>query len=222
MNRRPMIVVSLIVLGVMLAASAWAWTQLPQDAQVPIHWGPDGQPDDWADKTVGLFLMPALTAIVAFVLAVIPRFEPRRSNLERSGKAYGAVWIGTMVLLGGLHLVAISVAMGAVLDLTRIVMVGTGLLFIVIGNYLPKVRSNFMMGVRTPWTLTSDRAWVRTHRLGGRLFVIEGVILAALGLLGVGGEVLVTVVLAGVAILVTVVFVYSYQVWKTDPERRTS
>jgi uncharacterized membrane protein len=222
MNRRPMILVSAAVIGVMLVASVWAYASLPADAQVPIHWGPDGQPDGYAGKAIGLFLLPAIAAAVAAVFWVLPRIEPRRANLERSGKAYAATWIGVMLLLGGLHLLAISVAMGADLDLTRIVLMGTGALFIVIGNYLPKVRSNFLMGIRTPWTLTSDRSWARTHRLGGRLFVLEGLILVVAGLLGIGGPVQVGLIIAGVAIIVGVAFVYSYIVWRDDPERRTT
>jgi uncharacterized membrane protein len=222
MDRRPMIAVSGIVLAVMLVASLWAWLQLPADARVPIHWGPDGQPDGWADKTVGLFLMPAIAGLVAILLAAIPRFEPRRTNLARSAKAYGATWVGLMVFLGGMHLLAIGVALGAEIDLTRIVMVGVGALFIVIGNYLPKVRPNYMMGVRTPWTLASDVSWRRTHRLAGRLFVVEGVLIAGLGLVGAGGGILVAVLLTSIAVVLIVSFAYSYQAWKTDPERRAS
>ena len=69
MNRRPMLLVSAATLGAMFLVSAWAWTQLPPDAQVPIHWGVDGQPDDWADKTVGLFLLPLIATGVAVLLA---------------------------------------------------------------------------------------------------------------------------------------------------------
>ncbi len=217
-----MVLVSIAIVGAMLLVSAWAWLQLPADAQVPIHWGPDGQPDDWADKTLGLFLLPAVAAGVATLLAFIPRFEPRRTNLARSSKAYGATWIGVMVLLGGLHLLAVAVALGAELDLTRIVFVGTGVLFVVIGNYLPKVRPNYMMGIRTPWTLTSDLAWTRTHRLGGRVFVGAGIVIAILGLVGIDGMTLVWVMLGAIGILLVVTFAYSYQVWKTDPEKRSS
>jgi uncharacterized membrane protein len=215
-----MVLVSVAIVGAMLLASAWAWVQLPADAQVPIHWGPDGRPDDWADKTLGLFLMPIVAAGVATLLALIPRFEPRRANLARSSRAYGATWIGVMLLLGGLHLLAVSVALGAELDLTRIVFIGTGVLFVVIGNYLPKVRPNYMMGIRTPWTLASDLAWTRTHRVGGRVFVIEGLVLAALGLVGISGMALVVAMLGGITILLVVTFAYSYQVWKADPEKR--
>ncbi|MDH5242538.1 MAG: SdpI family protein [Chloroflexota bacterium] len=221
MNRRPMIVTSIAIVTAMFLISAWAWLQLPADAQVPIHWGPDGQPDGWADKTVGLLLLPFLASGVAALLAIIPRIEPRRTNIERSGKAYGAIWIGVMALLGGLHVLAVSVAMGAAVDITRLLFVGMGVLFIVIGNYLPKVRSNYMAGIRTPWTLTSEVAWTKTHRLGGWLFVIEGIVFLVLGLAGTTGTLLITAVIGGLLVLVGVTFAYSYFVWKADPERRT-
>ena len=122
--------------------------------------------------------MPVTTIAIAALLAVIPRFEPRRANLERSGKAYGAIWITVVTLLGGVHVLTVAAALGADLEISRLVLIGTGLLFVVIGNYLPKVRPNYLMGIRTPWTLASDLSWTRTHRLGGRLFVIEGLVLA--------------------------------------------
>jgi uncharacterized membrane protein len=217
-----MIAVSVAVVAVMLVAGAWAWVSLPPDAQVPIHWGADGQPDGYADKTIGLFLLPAVAVGITLLFVAIPRIEPRRANLERSGKAYGAIWIGVMALLGALQLLAVAFAMGAMFDMTAIVLVGTGALFVVIGNYLPKVRPNYMVGIRTPWTLTSDLAWTRTHRLGGRLFVIEGLAFGALGVLGAPGEWLVAAIIAAVVVLLVVAFAYSYVVWKSDPARRTA
>jgi len=156
------------------------------------------------------------------LFAAIPLIEPRRRNLERSATAYGAIWVGVMLLLGGLQLLVIGAALGASFDMTRLVFFGTGALFIVIGNYLPKVRPNYMVGIRTPWTLTSDVAWTRTHRMGGRLFVIEGVAMILLGLVGVTGVALAGALIVGIVILLVVVFAYSYQVWKADPEKRTS
>lgn len=221
MNVRPMILVSAAVVGVMLVVSSLAYLALPADAQVPIHWGPDGQPDGHADKALGLFLLPGTTGFVAALLAVIPRIEPRRANLERSGKAYAATWIGVILLLGGLHLLAIAVTMGATLDLTRIVMAGTGVLFAVIGNYLPKVRPNYLMGIRTPWTLASDLAWDRTHRTGGRLFVALGLLLILAAIIGISGLALAILLIAGIVVLIAAMFGYSYRVWRDDPARRT-
>jgi uncharacterized membrane protein len=220
MNRRPMIIYSGVVVGAMTLLSVWAWTQLPAGAQVPIHWGIDGRVDGYAPKDVGLFLLPLVTAGVAALLAVIPRFEPRRANLERSGKAYGAIWIAVVTLLGAIHVLAIAVALGAELEVSRLILIGAGLLFVVIGNYLPTVRPNYLMGIRTPWTLASDLSWVRTHRVGGRLFVVEGLVLIVLGLAGAGAEVLAVAIIGAVVVELVVVFVYSYRVWKVDPEKR--
>ena len=222
MTRRGLTAFSAVVVGAMLLLSAWAWLQLPADAQVPIHWGPDGQVDGWADKTVGLLLLPLMTMGVAALFWVIPVVEPRRANIEKSGKAYAAIWVGVVLMLAAIDLVAVAAALGAELDMTLIVFVATGALFVVIGNYLPKVRSNYMMGIRTPWTLTSDVSWTKTHRVGGRLFVLEGIVFILLGLLRPAPEVLVAVLLGGIVVMLAFVFAYSYQVWKADPERRTT
>ncbi len=222
MNRRPMVLASGAVVAAMLVLAAWAWSQLPADAQVPVHWGPDGRADAFADKTVGLFLLPGIAALIAIGLAVIPSIEPRRSNLERSGKPYGATWIGVMLLLGVMHVLAVGVALGAELDVTRIMLIGAGVLFVVIGNYLPKTRPNYLLGIRTPWTLTSDLSWTRTHRVGGRLFMLEGAILAISGLLDVASGALLGLIIGGLAVIVGIMFAYSYVVWKDDPARRTT
>jgi uncharacterized membrane protein len=222
MNRRPMILYSVAVVIAMLAISAWAWGQLPADASIPVHWGMDGQVDGYAPKTIGLLMLPLIAAGVAALLAVIPRFEPRRANLERSGKAYGATWVGVMTLLGLVHLLTVAVALGATIDMPRLILIGVGALFVVIGNYMPKVRPNFLMGIRTPWTLSSDVAWTKTHRLGGRIFVIEGLVMIVLGIIGLSPEFLAVAIIAAITLQVVAVIAYSYRVWKADPAKRTA
>ena len=220
MNRRGLAIFSVIVVGFLFVVNAWAWTQLPADAQIPIHWGADGQADRYASKAVGLLLSPLITAGVAALFWLIPTIEPRRANILKSEKAYTAIWIGVVLLLAAVDLVVVTTAMGGNLDITMIVFVSTGALFIVIGNYLPKVRPNYMVGIRTPWTLTSDLAWDRTHRVGGRLFVVEGIVFILVGLFRPPTDALVVILLGGIVMLVLFVFAYSYRVWKTDPAKR--
>jgi immunity protein, SdpI family len=219
-NRRSFAVFSALVVGALLVLSGWAWLQLPADAQVPIHWGADGQPNGYASKTVGLLLLPLTTAGVAALFWLIPVIEPRRANLEKSGKAFSAIAVGVVALLAAIDVLVVAAAVGADIDMTLIVFVGIGLLFVVIGNYLPKVRSNYLVGIRTPWTLTSERSWDRTHRLGGRLFVLEGIVLILLGLIRPAPGILVGAIVVGIAALLVVLFAYSYRVWKSDPARR--
>ncbi len=118
----------------------------------------------------------------------------------------------------GLQLMVVLAAVGRPLDVTLVLGFGTGLLFVVIGNVLGKVRSNFMFGVRTPWTLSSDLSWNKTHRLVGRLFVLLGFAVAVATVVA-GNEAYLAVLLGGIAIVIAVAFVYSYRVWKTDPNK---
>jgi uncharacterized membrane protein len=220
MDRRRLTILSTVVVGALLLLGAWAWTVLPPDALVPIHWGPDGRVDGYAPKTVGLVLLPLMTIGVAALFWVIPVIEPRRANIEKSGKAYAAIWVGVVLLMAAIDVVAVAAALGASLDMTLIVFVGTGLLFVVIGNYLPKVRPNYLMGIRTPWTLTSELAWDKTHRVGGRLFVLEGIVFVIAGLLRPPPGALVVVLVGGMVVMLVVVVAYSYRVWRSDPARR--
>ncbi len=126
MHRRDLLVFSAVVVGAMLLLGVWAWLQLPADAQVPIHWGIDGQPNAYAGKTIGLFLVPLITAVAAAVFWAIPVIEPRRANIEKSGKAYRVIWIGTVVLLAVVDLAVIGAALGGTFNVFLAVFVGDG------------------------------------------------------------------------------------------------
>lgn len=221
MNRRPLVLFSLATVVGMALLSVWAWGQLPADAQVPIHWGIDGRADGFASKEIALAMLPIAALVLTGILAIAPSIEPRRTNFERSMKLYSVVWIGVIALFVGIHVAMIAIALGNDIAMDRLILVGIGVMFVGIGNYLPKTRSTFLMGIRTPWTLTSERSWTRTHRVGGYGFVALGLVMLALGVVGMTGIVMVAVILGGVLILVSGLFVLSYLVWRNDPDRTT-
>ena len=115
-----------------------------------------------------------MTAVLGPFLAFIPRFDPRAENLARSGSAYRWIIGSALVLLGAVQVFIVLAALGNELDVTRFVGVAVGILFVIIGNFLGKTRSSWFLGIRTPWTLSSDRSWTLTHRLGGYLFIATG------------------------------------------------
>lgn len=219
MKTRPYLIsAGLVVLG-MLAVSAWAWPQIPDGAQLPIHWGIDGQPNGFAPKWQGLLMLPALTAGIALVLAFAPRVDPRAGNIQRSATAYWAIAVAALVLMVVVHVAAVLAATGRAVNIGMIVSLAVGGLFVVVGNFLGKTRSSWIFGIRTPWTLSSELAWTRTHRLGGYLFVLLGVVVILAALLTPGGM-QVFLLLGGVVVLVPILFAYSYVVWRDDPERQ--
>src|SRR5690349_2785084 len=208
--------VSAIVLAAQVAVGLYGLWVVGPDAQVPVHWGVDGTPNGWASALVGFSIMPLITAGIVALFAAIPRIEPRRRNLERSANAYRTTATAVVVFLGVAQAVVVFASLGDDLPMNALIGFGIGLLFIVMGNVMSTVRSNFMFGVRTPWTLTSDLSWDRTNRMVGRLFVIAGISLVALTFLG-NAELVVWVMVAWIVIILVGGFAYSYRVWKADP-----
>ncbi|MEQ9506668.1 MAG: SdpI family protein [Hyphomonas sp.] len=205
----------------------YTWNALPSTGDIPVHWGLNGQPDQFAPKAEAwpyIALMPGVVLLIGLLLAVVPMLDPRKGNIETGRKAYLATWIGTLILMtlihGGICAAMLQASGEASLpnDAVRYVIAGCAALMIVIGNYLPKTRSSFMFGVRTPWTLSSDIAWEKTHRVAGPLFMLAG----ALGMAGAflfNGIwlALQLTALVGAAAIVSVV--YSYFAWKNAGDR---
>ncbi|KCZ50896.1 SdpI family protein [Hyphomonas pacifica] len=214
---------TLVACGISLVASS----QLPDSTQIPIHWGADGSPDKFADRegaTFMLWMMPAISAFIATCMAIAATVDPRQANLSASRKAYLICWIGAMIVLTGIHagIAFMMTRTGAPSsgspEMIRWIIAACGALFILIGNYLPKTRSTFMMGIRTPWTLSSDMTWEKTHRLAGRLFMLAG----ALGIIGafVFNGIWLALQLSVLAIGATLISViYSWFVWRTATDR---
>lgn len=218
MKLRTLVTVGGTIVVAMLLLSAWAWPQIPDGAQIPVHWGPSGEPDGYGPKWLALLGLPATAAFIIGLLWVIPRFEPRRHNLARSSSAYVATGLAAVGLMAAIHVVAIMAALGGDINMSVVAGVAMGVMFVIIGNFMGKTRSNWFFGVRTPWTLSSDRSWAMTHRLGGWLFIIMGVAVTVTTLV-LGGMAGVWVMLGGLSAAIVILFVYSYLAWRDDPDR---
>ncbi len=220
MNLRPFYRLAVIVVVSQVVVSAWGFAQVGLTAQVPIHWNAAGKANGYAPAWLGFLVVPAITAGLVGLLVLIPRIEPRRANLLKSSSAYTTIAMATLVLMLGVQLAAVAAGAGYNVPITALVGGGVGLLFVILGNVMTTVRSNFMVGVRTPWTLTSDLSWDKTHRLTGRLWVVGGVAILLSSLLG-RTVLLLAVILVFSIGSVAVALVYSYRVWKSDPNRRS-
>jgi uncharacterized membrane protein len=221
MNLRLPLTVSLILIAAMAAVSAWGWFALPDAVRLASHWSMNGEVNGTMSKTSGLLLMPAIALGLTLVLALVPRVEPRRSNLLASRKAFFALWIGGIIVLAVVHAAIVLAAMGFDTDAPGTLMVFVALMIGVGGNYLGKVRPNFFIGVRTPWTLSSDLSWEKSHRVMGRLFVFSA-IAALAARFAVGTEAGYVVLAATLTASALVGIISSYVYWKHDPERRVT
>ena len=175
---------------------------------VPIHWGINGQANGYGPKWVDIFLFPLISiglyVLIRALLAAGPRLGGRQAtaaNLQIAKVIIAAIILFMLVI----QLATIAQSLGVGFDMTTVVMLAISLLFIFIGNYMGKIRRNFWMGIRTPWTLTNTVVWERTHRLGGWLFV-------AVGLIGIVCSFIPALRLWGiiVPIIAVVIFLYIY------------
>jgi immunity protein, SdpI family len=221
------LIVSAITIVLMSGISVWVGGQLPAE-NIPVHWNAEGIADRFSDRREALFLLwllPAIAAFSALIFSILPQIEPMRDNLFKSRKAYNAVWATSMLLYLGIHGGISYMMLQATGDtmqsneFVRFIIAGTGIVFIVMGNYLPKTRQNWFLGIRTPWTLSSEYTWEKTHRLAGRLFFGVGFV-CLIAAFTVNGIYLVFVVTgASISAALTSV-IYSFLVYRGAPDKR--
>ncbi len=162
-----------------LAGLAALYGRLPES--IPSHWNLSGRVDGWSPRW-SIFVQGALPLGLYLLMRLIPRIDPRAESHAQHERAYGI--LSLTVSLGFIPIAWISAAaaLGADIDSGALVRVVIGLMFAVIGNFLGKLRSNYFIGIRTPWTLADDEVWRKTHRRGGAVFVAAGLLAAATAL----------------------------------------
>jgi uncharacterized membrane protein len=194
------------LVAVALIAAAWAasaalYPSLPE--RVQTHWNYRGQVDAYGPKAWAAFLLPAAMAGMLALFAVLPWMSPEKFKVGSFRATYGFVAVLVLALLGYIHALALLAGLSPRSPIDRAMLAGLFLFFALLGNVLGRVRRNFWMGVRVPWTLASERVWSDTHRLAAWLFVAAGL----LGfLLSVAGYLLAALVPLAVAIASPIVY----------------
>ena len=175
---------------VLLAAgvSVGLYPSLPE--QIPTHWNINGQVDAYGSKHWAAFLMPAFMAGMLVLFYFLPALSPKHFEVDAFRPTYLYIMFVITALFAYLHLLILyavwkSVAAKESFDLSRPMIAGIFLMYALLGNVLGKVRKNFYIGVRVPWTLASDRVWNDTHRLAAWIMVAAGVLGFLMTLFGV-------------------------------------
>lgn len=198
------LILLLILLPVILGLAVYE--QLP--AELPTHWNARGAIDGTMPKLVALLVFPIIMLFSNAIFWALPYIDPKKS-LANSQRPLQIIQISTTMLISVLSSCTIFIGLGYELDIPTIVPIGVLLLFLVLGNYMGKIRPNAFMGIRTPWTMKNDKVWHKTHRLSGWIWV--GM---SLGLIGVrfliSSEIFIYLFIIGVAVMVLIPVIYSY------------
>jgi uncharacterized membrane protein len=219
MTRKSLGIVSLAMVALFLVVAVAVGSRLPADLQLPTHWGISGRPDRYSGKWLALLSPAALTAIVSLLFWFLPSLEPRARNFSRSAGLYLWTWAALLLASAAVDLTVVSVALRWNLRVEHLIVGTVGLTFVLIGNQLGKSRSMYMVGIRTPWTLASEEVWIKTHRLGGKVMVLGGLLMMVAALLPVPSGVLVGLCVTIISALVGVPVIYSYVAWRGERGR---
>jgi uncharacterized membrane protein len=170
---RYLIIIAVIVL-LLFAVSAFFYPQLPD--KLASHWNAAGQADGYSSKFWGLFLLPFIAIFLSLLLVFIHGLDPLKANVEKfKGYYYGFI-IVFLLFFFYLHLLTIFFNLGYPFNMTSMLIPAFAMLFYYMGVMVSKAKRNYFIGIRTPWTLSSDTIWDKTHKLGGKLFRIAAII----------------------------------------------
>lgn len=218
---RKGILYALPPLTLIMALSVWGWVGVGDATRIPVHFGLDGAPDRMGGKLEGFVLLPALALALCGLFALMPMIDPRGHNLRRSASALLTAWAGVLWVLAAAQALITLTALDHLQMMDNpgiLVGFASAVLLAVLGNVLSKTRPNWLIGIRTPWTLSSDKSWDVTHRWGGRLMTFGGLVSAFCFLLA-PTQIAFIMLGATAAIVFGVSLSLSYWVWKNDPDR---
>lgn len=203
-NLKILIITSVVILLPILAGLI-LWNRLPD--QLPIHWNAAGEVDGWASRTFSVFFMSLFLLAMHWICVIVTSADPKNKNHQ--SKVLHLVFWMIPVLSVLVHAIIFATAMGHAVKVEVIMPVFMGLLFIIIGNYLPKCKQNYTIGIKVPWALNSEENWNKTHRFAGWLWVIGGLAMTATGF--IGGFI---AFFAIVMIIAVVPMIYSYILYR--------
>lgn len=206
----------LVVTALAAAVSVWAYPRLPET--VATHWNLQGTPDGYSSRLWAVAMMPLLTLGLTGLFNVLPKVDPRRENYAKFLDSYWLIANAVLVFTGVADALILANGLGYTVQVDRLLPLGIRLLFAFLGNYLTRVEPNWFVGIRTPWTLSSDAVWRKTHRTAGWLFVVGGLVIAA-GAFAPRG-VFLPLFVATIVVVAGIPVVQSYVLWKREQNGR--
>jgi uncharacterized membrane protein len=199
-NLKILIITSIIILLPMVAGLV-LWNRLPE--QVPFHWNAASEIDGWASKPVAVFVPSAVMLAFQWLCVLVTSTDPKKQNHPEK-VLHLVFWLIPLITVF-ISVLMYATALGGSVRVEMLIPILLGVVFIAIGNYMPKCKQNYTVGIKIPWTLASEENWNKTHRLAGWVWAGGGILMILTGFLGIFWLTMVPVV-----IMVAVPFIYSY------------
>jgi uncharacterized membrane protein len=211
MSNKTTTIVSFSLIAIALLVGIVLYAQLPDP--MPSHWNAAGEIDGYMSKFWGIFLVPIMTVVLVPLFLVIPHIDPLKANIAKFRGVFNWFIVVFVVYMLFVYALTLSAALGYQFNMTVMILPIVGLLFIGAGYMMGQAKRNFFIGIRTPWTLSSDTVWDETHKLGSKMFMIGGAVTIVCAFLGENGIWLMLVAMMAAAF---VPIVYSYILWRRE------
>ncbi|GFR36182.1 SdpI family protein [Thermobrachium celere] len=180
--------------------------------KVPSHWNIKGEVDAYSGKLFGVLGLNLINIGVYFMFLILPNLDPRKENYAKFSSAYNIIRYVFHIFFVLMQILILMAALGYRVDVSFVVTLSTGIMFILFGNVMGKIKHNYFVGIRTPWTLADEGVWVKTHRFAAPLWVMSGFIMLAVSF--IGGMTAFVVLMFVVFIISVVPIIYSYMIYK--------
>lgn len=203
-------IIPLFLIVISVALGFYFYSVFPE--QVPMHWNVYGQVDSYGSRFAGAIIGPAMLVGMYLLFLIIPLIDPKKEKYGQFAKTYYFIRLALMLVMLGIFLIASLAGLGWNVRIEIWIPVLIGLLFILMGNYLGKIKPNWFIGIRTPWTLESPEVWNKTHRLGGKLFMLLGLWLLLAPLMN--GKLVFIGMIILMLLLVLITTIYSYLLFR--------
>lgn len=209
---------SIFLILITAASSIYFYLHFPE--QVPSHWNFKGEVDGYSSKGLGAFLVPGVLVCLYIMFLVLPKIDPKRDRYKQFIKPYKILQNLIILFLAIMYFATSFYAIGYNVNINILIPALIGLLFIVIGNYMSKLKSNWFVGIRTPWTLSSEEVWNKTHRMGGKVFIVGGILLIATAY--VPAPINIYLFIANIVFMVFSPVIYSYIALKKERKSKNN
>lgn len=209
MKTTKIIMIALILIAIILAIAVYP--KFPD--KVASHWNAKGEVDGYMSRFWATAMLPLILIGCFILFLVLPKIDPFKRNVKKFEKYYDLIIIFIMLFLLYIYVLTIIYNLGIKFNMTYAMLPALAILFFFIGVILPKCKRNWFLGIRTPWTLSSDKVWEKTHKLGAVLFKALGVIIL-IGLFFI--EQVFYLFLIILLLIIIIIFVYSYIEYKNE------
>lgn len=211
MSNKTVTIISFSLIAIAFLVGFALYAQLPDP--MPAHWNAAGQIDGYMSKFWGIFLMPIITIPLVGLFLIIPNIDPLKANIAKFRGAFNWFTVLFVAYMLFVYALTLAAALGIQFNMTVMLLPVVGLLFIGVGYMMSKAKRNFFIGIRTPWTLSSETVWDETHKLGSKLFMLGGAVTIVSAFLGENGIWLMMIAMLSAAF---VPIIYSYILWKRE------